>query len=132
MSYIYVVPKMSKVVVAGSRTINNYEFVERCIDEFVKLGGEISEIVSGGAIGVDAMAKKYALAHDYKYKEFKPQYKSSNDRKAPLDRNRVMAEYGDVLIVVWNGCSKGTEHMMNAMKKEGKKVHLFYYVEDKY
>lgn len=46
-----------KVIVAGSRTITNYERVKQVIAEFPFL---ITEIVSGGARGVDQMGERWA------------------------------------------------------------------------
>lgn len=47
---------------------------------------EVSEIVSGGAKGIDTCAKEYALAHGIKLTEFLPEYEKYG-RSAPLKRN---------------------------------------------
>lgn len=65
-----------KVAVIGSR---GYE-VDNLGDY---LPPETTEIVSGGARGVDTSARKYALAHNIKLTEFLPEY-DKYGRSAPL------------------------------------------------
>ena len=36
-----------------------------------------------------------------------------------------MAEYGDALIAVWDGKSRGTQNMIDIMKAFGKPVYVF-------
>ena len=38
-------------------------------------------------------------------------------KSAGYIRNTEMAEAGDILVAFWDGKSKGTEHMINIMKK---------------
>ena len=70
---------MMKVAVIGSRGLQ----VEH-LEDYLPAG--VTEIVSGGARGVDACAKSYALLHDLKLTEFLPEY-SRYGRGAPLRRN---------------------------------------------
>ena len=68
-----------KVAVIGSRglTVNN---LGKYLPE------DTTEIVSGGAKGIDTCARDYALSHDIKLTEFLPEY-SRYGRGAPLKRN---------------------------------------------
>ena len=56
-----------KIAIVGSRsiTVNN-------LGDY--LPGNTTEIVSGGAIGVDRSARNYAKTHNIKLKEFLPEY----------------------------------------------------------
>lgn len=49
---------------------------------------DTAEIVSGGAKGVDASAREYALSHGIKLTEFLPEYEKYG-RSAPLKRNSM-------------------------------------------
>lgn len=46
------------------------------------------------------------------------------DRSAGIKRNMQMGHYADALIALWDGESKGTEHMLNFMKSLGKPYYL--------
>lgn len=66
-----------KVAIIGSRSlsINNLE-------EYIPK--DASEIVSGGAIGIDTSAKNYALSNNIKFTEFLPNYNNKYGKSAPL------------------------------------------------
>lgn len=106
-----------KVAVIGSRSIK--------IDSIeIYLPQKISELVSGGAKGVDECVKKYAMKNDIKLTEFLPDYKRYL-RGAPLKRNIEIIEYADLVIAIWDGNSKGTEFVINQCKKRKKTVVVY-------
>ncbi|MBQ2724426.1 MAG: DUF2493 domain-containing protein [Clostridia bacterium] len=98
-----------KVAVIGSREIR----IENLQDY---LPQDTTEIVSGGAKGVDTCAKEYALAHGIPLTEFRPEY-SRYGRGAPLKRNLSIIEYADMVLAFWDGKSKGTGFVIEACKK---------------
>ena len=108
-----------KVGVIGSRglTVNN---LGKYLPE------DTTEIVSGGAKGIDTCARDYALMHDIKLTEFLPEY-NKYGRCAPLKRNLQIIEYADVVIAFWDGKSKGTKYVIDNCKKKGVQVdvHIF-------
>lgn len=85
-----------------------------------------SEIVSGGAKGVDQSAKNYAIENGIKYTEFLPNYKRYG-KGAPIKRNVEIIDYSDEVIAIWDGISQGTLHVINTCKKLNKplKIVLF-------
>lgn len=117
-----------KIIIAGSRRINNYDelilALRGAISNNLLISEDGFEVVSGGAIGVDTLARRYALESNYKLTEMKPIYDGPNDRSAPLRRNVDIANYGDILIAVWDGKSTGTNHIINYMKKIKKPVYV--------
>ena len=76
-----------KVAVVGSRNLE----VKNLGDY---LPAEVTEIVSGGAKGVDTSAREYAKKHGIKLTEFLPEY-SRYKRGAPLKRNIQIVEYAE-------------------------------------
>lgn len=116
-----------KIVIAGSRDIRDYARLTSFIAEVLPTypGYTRFLIITGGARGVDLMGKRYARDNAHLYKEFKPIYDGKNNRFAPLARNEDMAKIGDIVIALWDGSSKGTLHMINAMKKKGKATHVY-------
>ncbi len=62
---------------------------------------DATEIVSGGAKGIDTCAKEYALRSKIKLTEFLPQY-NIYGRSAPLKRNLEIINYSDLVIAFWD------------------------------
>ena len=103
-----------KLAIIGSRELT----VENLEDY---LPGRVSEIVSGGAQGVDASAAVYAREKGIKLTEFLPDYARYRG-VAPLKRNEQIALYADEALAFWNGRSRGTLHTISLFKKLGKRV----------
>lgn len=133
-SIIKLVPQQDiqsqKIVIAGSRTITDYKILiaalTAAVENKIIVNTIHTEIISGGAKGVDTLARKYAIDNGLILTEMKPQYKSNNDRGAPLRRNIDMAKYGNALVAIWDGVSTGTNHMITEMKKLGKPIYIHY------
>jgi len=109
-----------RTIIAGTRTIKEYESVERAI----RLSGfNITEVVSGTAIGVDRQGEIWAQKHDVPIKYFPADWMHEGKRAGYI-RNQQMAKYADALIAVWDGKSKGTLHMIKIAKEEGLYTHV--------
>lgn len=124
-----------RVIVAGSRTINDFNAIKQAIkeSEFV-----ISEIVCGGANGVDALGEKFALENNIPIKYFLADWNNIKSQKVVVKynkfgkpynaiaghwRNEEMAKYSNALILVWDGKSKGSLNM----KKNAEQYGLMIY-----
>ena len=103
-----------KLAIIGSRNITEID-----IAKYIPSG--VTEIVSGGAKGVDTLAKEYALKNGIKLTEFLPEYKLYG-RAAPIKRNELIAEYADGALAFWDGSSKGTKHTVEMFRKKQKDV----------
>ena len=101
-----------KLAVIGSRNLTNI-----ILDQYVS--GEVKEIVSGGAVGVDSCAAEYAKKMGLKLTEFLPQYERYG-RAAPIVRNKEIVDYADKIVVFWNGSSKGTLSVIKYAERIGK------------
>ncbi len=106
-----------KTAIIGSRNL--------VVDDLEKIiPDNTTEIVSGGARGIDSCAKKYALEHSIKCTEFLPEY-SRFGKSAPLKRNLQIIEYADIVIAIWDGKSRGTKYVIEQCKKAGKEVIVY-------
>ena len=103
-----------KIAIIGSRTISQVP-----IQEY--LPANVTEIVSGGARGVDTQAKRYAQKAGIPLTEFLPQY-ALYGRAAPLKRNEEIARYADGVLAFWDGVSKGTADTIRHFQRLGKAV----------
>ncbi|WP_317855155.1 SLOG family protein [Chakrabartyella piscis] len=93
-----------KIAIIGSRTLTIDNLGDNLGDY---LPENVTEIVSGGAKGVDTSAKAYAQANNIPCVEFLPDYKTYK-RGAPLKRNLQIIAYADMVLAFWDGKSKGT------------------------
>ena len=91
-----------KLLIVGSRSIKYFD-LEGYVPE------ETTMIISGGANGVDAIAETYADKKRLSKLILRPRY-DLYGRAAPLKRNEEMVELCDLVLVVWDGTSKGTRH----------------------
>ena len=103
-----------RVAVVGSR---NMEI--KHLGEY--LPEKVTEIVSGGARGIDACARKYALENGLKLKEFFPEY-NKYGKVTPLKRNLQIIDYADQVIAFWDGHSKGIKFVIENCRKQNKRV----------
>ena len=106
-----------RVAVIGSRGLH----VEH-LEDYLPEG--VTEIVSGGAKGIDTCARNYALAHGLALTEFLPEYEKYG-RGAPLRRNITIIEYADFVLAFWDGRSRGTKYVIDNCKKRNIPVAVY-------
>lgn len=106
-----------KVAIVGSRGIASADIGRL-------LPPNTTEIISGGAKGVDTLAQLYAREHEIPVRVFLPDYKRYG-RAAPLKRNEQIAQACDLLIALWDGASRGTAHIIAFTEKLGKPVCVY-------
>lgn len=120
---------MLKVIIAGSRSFNNYKLLKEKMDFFLKNKIDKNrpyfniEIVSGTARGADTLGEKYAKEKGFALKKF-PANWDLYGKKAGYIRNREMRDYADVCVVFWDGESKGSKHMINLAKEDNMPIRV--------
>lgn len=113
-----------KLIIAGSRNFDSLSVIPK-IEKLIAENPELkkaTEIVSGGARGVDAAAEDYAKKKGLKKKIFYPNWAAHGKAAGPI-RNAQMAEYADVLILIWDGQSRGSASMKREMMNRGKPIY---------
>lgn len=105
-----------KLAVIGSRNISADN-----METYFPPG--VTEIVSGGATGIDAQAEEYAKQANIKYTVFLPDY-ARYGKAAPLKRNDQIAAYADEALAFWDGRSRGTQYTIRQFYKWGKRVRV--------
>ena len=106
-----------KVAVIGSRNLPAPQ-----LDALIPEGTE--EILTGGAVGVDADARAWAQAAGIPCREFLPDY-DRYGRSAPIRRNAEMLAQADLVLAFWDGESRGTRFGIEYCKKNGIPLRLF-------
>lgn len=71
---------MFKVIVAGSRTFNDFDLLCEKLDFFLQAINDDIEIVSGMAAGADTLGVKYAQKKGYSVQEFPAQWDALGKR----------------------------------------------------
>lgn len=84
-----------------------------------KAGFVIAEVVCGEADGVDTLGRKWAEKRGIPVASFPAKWrvKGRYNPNAGFERNEAMGDYADAAIIVWDGESNGTQHMMKYMRK---------------
>ncbi len=106
-----------KVAVIGSRGLS-VENIGELVPE------ETTEIISGGAKGIDTCAAIYAERQGIKFTEIKPDY-SRYKKGAPIVRNREIVRLADCVVIIWDGKSRGTKCVIDECEKTGKEYKLY-------
>lgn len=111
-----------KLIIAGTRDL----LVDsELVDVLVKYHRlvNIDEVVSGSGGFVDEAGEEWStLFLDKEPKVFKANWAQEGIAAGPI-RNSKMAEYGDALLLIWTGKSKGSTDMKNKMLSLNKPVY---------
>ena len=114
-----------KIAVIGSRDFTNYQLLKKHLNNYQS----IDTIISGGAKGADKLAEKYAEEFNITMEIHPPDWKTYGKSAGPI-RNKIIVENGDLVLVFWDGKSKGTEHSIKYAKTIGKCVEVVTYNSD--
>lgn len=119
-----------KVIVAGGRDFDNYEFLKEKLDETFESLGDLDahpiEIISGMADGADILGIKYAKEHKLTMVLY-PANWDKYPRMAGILRNMNMLVTATHLVAFWDGKSHGTKHMIEIAKEKGIPVWIYKY-----
>lgn len=108
------------VAITGSRSITDARLVRSALEQS---GLEITELLSGGARGVDHLAEAWAKEKGIPIRRIKPDWKR-NRKGAGLEANREIFAEADAVIAVWDGESRGTADMIERTRAAGKPLVL--------
>ena len=105
-----------KLLIAGSRSITSFD-----LSSYVPDGVDL--IITGGAKGVDALGGQYARQREIPTVTVRPAYEKYG-RAAPIRRDEEMVDMADIVLVVWDGASRGSKHTADYARKRGKQLLL--------
>lgn len=93
-----------RVAVVGSRSLTAVDLAKWLLPE-------TTEIISGGAGGIDQLARDFAMQHQLKYTEFPPDY-TRYGRSAPLKRSDTIIQSAELVLIFWDGVSRGSAYVI--------------------
>lgn len=111
-----------RVIIAGTRTITDYDIVKQAI---IESGFTITEIVCGLAKGPDILGEQYSKENNIPVTYFPADWKGFGKAAGHI-RNEQMGDYtiGGGLIAIWDGQSRGTRHMIDYARRKGLLVYI--------
>jgi hypothetical protein len=118
-----------RVIVAGSRTFYDYDFLRARLDRILSNIKIPIEIVSGGAKGADELGERYAEERGYRVKRFPAQWTKHGRGAGPI-RNEEMATYvspDGACVAFWDGISRGTKDMIDRATRHNLKLRVVIY-----
>ena len=106
--------KSIKVIVAGSRSIQDYPLVKAKLDHLFQNIPASTEIiiVSGTCSGPDLLGERYAQENRLQIKRYPAQWNVYGKSAGPR-RNAVMAQNATHAVIFWDSISRGTKSMIN-------------------
>ena len=113
-----------KLILAGSRNFDlDIGSIQNIIDIIFPMTVPLpTEVVCGCCKGIDLSGANWAEFQGIPIKRFKPDWDGLGRKAGPI-RNQQMAEYGNVLLLVWDGKSKGSANMKKQMEALNKPVY---------
>ena len=115
-----------KIVIAGSRSITDYDVIKKTLKNGI---GTITEVVSGAANGADRLGERWAEENNVPLKKFPADWNKYKKAAGPI-RNKQMAEYADAAVIFWDGKSRGSVNMAEQMKKLGKPYYIVKVIDE--
>ena len=107
------------VAVVGSRGIAKCTALAARLAELAP-----DQVVSGGAAGVDGLAAAWARANGVPLLELRPDYATHGPTAATHVRNAEIVKRATLVLVVWDGKSKGTLSALKAARRLGRRCEL--------
>ena len=107
------------VAVVGSRGIVKCAALTARLAELAP-----DQVVSGGAAGVDTLAAAWARTNGVALVELRPDYAAHGPTAATHVRNAEIVRRANLVLVVWDGKSKGTLSTLKAARRLGRRCEL--------
>jgi YspA, cpYpsA-related SLOG family len=107
------------VAVVGSRGLAQLPALLARLNELRALG-QLDQVVSGGAAGVDALAAAWCRAQCVPLLELRPDY-AAHGPAAPHVRNAEIVRQASRVLVCWDGQSRGTLSAARAAARLGRR-----------
>lgn len=117
--------------ITGSRSIKDIDYIIKCLNQVILNNESPLTFLTGGAKGVDTIAERYLNKAGYDVICLRPAHSYcpaiSYTPLLYIARNQQIVFNCDLLIVIWDGKSKGTKYTFELAKGMEKEVVKFIY-----
>ncbi len=123
-----------KLAIIGSRGFSDYHLLQMTMQQWFDWAPEgkqlthraITEVISGGAYGADSLGARWATECSLALTVFKPDW-NKHGKAAGFIRNVDIVTAADMVLALWNGESKGTQHSLGIAKRLKKPTLIIYF-----
>jgi hypothetical protein len=105
-----------KLIIAGSRSLEDYSWMETKLDNILSNTSEPILVLSGGAKGADRLGERYAKERGFETTVMPADWET-HGKKAGYLRNKQMAQKCTHAVIFWDGKSPGSRHMIEICEK---------------
>lgn len=113
------------LAIVGARFYDNKKFFTEKLEYFIEEYGFPDEIVSGGAKGIDTMAREFAVENDIKLTEYLPEWNIYGRGAGPV-RNSKIVDHCTHVLAFPSKAGKGTQDTIKKAQKKNKIVVIEY------
>lgn len=117
-----------RIIVAGSRSFDDYELLKRTLDALTSRLTEVV-VISGGARGADKLGERWAFERGHTYQVYHPDWDRLGKSAGPA-RNSEMVANADAAVFFHDGVSKGTADCMSKARLAGLKVKVIHFTPE--
>jgi len=119
-------PEKTYIGIVGGRDVSDYNFVKEKFLNLIKeenISLKNVVIVSGGAKGVDSIAREIGIEMKIPVVEIYPDWQKG--KRAGLERNTEIVNLSDIIIAVPSKKSRGTYDTIKKARKKRKRTLVF-------
>lgn len=109
-----------RTIIAGSRDCTSKS---ELIFALAACGWTPTAVISGAARGADRLGEVWAAEANVPCERFPADW-DRYGKSAGYRRNEQMADHAEALIALWDGKSRGTNHMVNTAIRKGLHVYV--------
>ena len=107
-----------RLAIVGSRNLDDSDIFHRGVSKAVELWGTPCEVVSGGALGADAMGERWAQQNGIPVRVFKPDWNLYGMKAGPI-RNQLLVDRSTHVLAFPSREGKGTQDAVRRARKKG-------------
>ena len=116
-----------RLIIAGSRSVSSPRALAAALAQAQASGlavSSVSSVLSGGAAGADQLGEAWAAQAGVPVRRIQADW-SRLGRGAGAARNAAMAAEADALLLLWDGASPGSAHMLSVARARGLAVFAY-------